>query len=117
MRAERHQQREPSFPGRGQSMEPCPDCNLEERLNAVCQPAFNASLGVRRTAGCSTCDGTGHVPKAVRPRRQDETGAEYRARVYRDPYEEGAFERVVARLGKAGQTSSPLTPRSAQARA
>ena len=98
-------------------MEPCPDCNLEERLNAVCQPAFNASLGVRRTAGCSTCDGTGHVPKAVRPRRQDETGAEYRARVYRDPYEEGAFERVVARLGKAGQTSSPLTPRSAPARA
>ena len=88
-------------------MTPCPSCNLEGRLNAVSRPLYSAERGLPLTKGCEDCGGKGHVPKDVRPRRHDESEREYRSRVYRDPYEEGATDRVIARL-TAGQTS-PLT--------
>lgn len=85
MRTERHSQREPQFPARGQTTIPCPDCNLENRL----EPKFSQRKmsRIRDIRDC-VCGGTGRVPKQVRPRHQDETEREYRARVYRDPYEE-----------------------------
>ena len=79
-------------------MEPCPSCNLENRLNAVSRPLFDSERGLPLTAGCADCGGTGHKPKPVRPQHNDETLGEYRFRVYRDPYEEGAMERVLDRL-------------------
>jgi hypothetical protein len=57
------QEREPQFPGRDVTDERCPDCDIDERLNAVGQRRFDERYGIPVTMGCETCGGTGRVPR------------------------------------------------------